>query len=638
MARYHPTKNAEPVLAAAKTWIDRCLVGSQSLFSDAPLWDLHTLRELAAAFTDHPDDGDRSFYQKLEDQMRPASSQAKRLMAEMLWALMLVQANISPERKREDIQKVWEWSGDSLDTNHPLLTDATLTGLVNPGASYNTMRWRELNYLIALAIELRQLPAAQQQKIFSDRPTFESWLTAAPMEGNRQFRHILRYLVFPEYNERIISMRDRVTILTAFGRLDPKTLAAMPDHELDDALLELRNELIAKHGTSELDFYGPPLDDMWRPAKVNRAPAAKVPEKMTSGRPPPHRVAEANPPAPHVGSEPSNRIFVGPPGTGKTFQTVPAALALIEPEHPSLAPELDDRDGVKQRFDAYVAQGRIRFVTFHQSFSYEDFIEGLRADHDEKGALRYKVVPGVFKSFCDEARAAPSDSSGRRPNYVLIIDEINRGNLSRVFGELITLIEPDKREGMPEQLSAVLPYSKERFSVPANLHIIATMNTADRSLASMDTALRRRFEFTEIEPSPEELDGIEVDGLEIAELLRCMNLRIELLLDREHRIGHSYFLPLLADPSISALARIFARKVLPLLTEYFFDDWERISWVLNDHRPQTSVPRFVVRQEETPATLLGSALNASMEVRNWRLNPAALNRIESYKGIVERGS
>ena len=188
------------------------------------------------------------------------------------------------------------------------------------------------------------------------------------------------------------------------------------------------------------------------------------------------------------------------------------------------------------------------------------------------------------KTTVDDSVHQPSDNS-----YVFIIDEINRGNISKIFGELITLIEEDKRgignrEPNPGEypMSARLPYSGEDFSVPANVYILGTMNTADRSIALLDTALRRRFTFEEMMPKPEKLDGITIKGIDIKKLLNAMNRRIEVLLDREHQIGHAYYMPLKSNPDFGKLVDIFKNKIIPLLQEYFYDDYEKIKMVLND--------------------------------------------------------
>lgn len=603
-----------------------------------------------------------------------------------------------------------------------------------------------------------------------------------------------------------------------------------------------------------------------------------------------------------------NQVLFGPPGTGKTYATIDLALEILDPE--TLREHQKNRAVLKRRFDELVQQDRVRFVTFHQSFSYEDFVEGLRATTDESTQqLRYEVVDGVFKSMCEAAAAkvthqaqAPSDLKGRRVwkmslgntlgddshvydeclqgeyvllgygedidftgctsrqevqqrfasagiipanptndyritsvtafvtrmkmgdlivvsdgnfkfraiaeitgdyqfkphaefdtgysqmrsvkwlreyspslphtellngqfsqmtlyemssstldreklagllgtasnagefalqvdqrfgNYVvrkvgseqiefdkpsggslplplsiirqllsyvrdgritvedirqkrvfervaesdlekylvngyqnlfaavverlleptdgprvndarvLIIDEINRGNMSRIFGELITLIEPSKRASADEALSVVLPYSKKSFSVPNNLFLIGTMNTVDRSLAGLDIALRRRFTFREMPPKPELLDNVLIENqLHIGQLLRVMNQRIEALLDRDHRLGHAYFMPLQNDASLSRLEEIFRNQVFPLLQEYFFEDWQRIAWVLNDHR-KSPCDQFVRKLPSQVEELFGSDVGAGLEEFSWEVNEEAFQRLEAFLRILD---
>lgn len=455
-----------------------------------------------------------------------------------------------------------------------------------------------------------------------------------------------------------------------------------------------------------------------------------------------------------------NRILYGPPGTGKTYRTTREALSIIEGTQ---APA-GDFAAQKRRFDALRREGRIAFVTFHQSFSYEDFIEGIRAE-TEAGQLSYRVRDGIFKRMAitamysrptglatgrepdfdvvhdkfmeqvanslpypvtsstgnhleivgvnskgtfqvthagrelrhgvsrdrlkalyqaypnlaalklrttvdaissvigganstvywavlsslltikEEIKAEQKDEGNdvvsidepieyeqmkRRvlggdalaPNgkpYVLIIDEINRGNMSRIFGELITLIETSKRAGGSETAEVQLPYSNEPFSVPDNLYLIGTMNTADRSLAVVDTALRRRFDFIEMMPDLKALKEKNVPGVNVARMLETINLRIEHLYDREHTIGHAFFMGLSDNAGIADLARIFRNNVLPLLEEYFYEDWEKIDKVLGN----------CGIYEKQQSARLGFAHKAS----TWRRQEDRLMLADTYRRI-----
>jgi 5-methylcytosine-specific restriction protein B len=216
-------------------------------------------------------------------------------------------------------------------------------------------------------------------------------------------------------------------------------------------------------------------------------------------------------------------------------------------------------------------------VTFHQSFAYEEFVEGLKPvlQEDEETNVQYDVVPGVFKRIAERAKVAWEADPNNAPKYLLIIDEINRANISKVLGELITLIEDDKRLGEDNQLTVRLPYSGNRFGVPPNLYILGTMNTADRSIALLDIALRRRFTFVEMMPKPELL--VSCAGVNLGVLLETLNERISALLDRDHQIGHSYFMDLNEEADLHFA---WYNRVVPLLQEYFHSDSERLQAVI----------------------------------------------------------
>ncbi|NJN77722.1 MAG: AAA domain-containing protein, partial [Saprospiraceae bacterium] len=367
--------------------------------------------------------------------------------------------------------------------------------------------------------------------------------------------------------------------------------------------------------------------------------------------------------------EPLNQILFGPPGTGKTYHTINKAIAIANPAF-DLSQE---RAAIKEEFDRLKKIGQIVFTTFHQSMSYEDFVEGIKPipPNKEGENLSYEVEDGIFKRICQTAQTPnqndfnttyqqlieelsnlPEDGkmelktltgkpfgislnsndnltlyTGKNQtsqgtltkekllrqingekmfigwegyfkgvisylstkynysstaktteNFVLIIDEINRGNVSAIFGELITLLEDDKRLNRDEALTVTLPYSKDTFGVPPNLYLIGTMNTADRSVEALDSALRRRFSFTEMPPDASLID-IVLSDISLQTVLETINQRIEILLDKDHLIGHSYFMTVEDETSLKAA---FAKKIIPLLQEYFYGDYGKIALVLGE--------------------------------------------------------
>ena len=279
-----------------------------------------------------------------------------------------------------------------------------------------------------------------------------------------------------------------------------------------------------------------------------------------------------------------NTILYGPPGTGKTYATFRRCVEICDGSCP------DEDDKVRDRYKELVEEGRVEFVTFHQSYGYEEFVEGLRPDtgsakeREEAGAgFQLVATDGVLKRIAERARGASgpigdAEASADAKPHVLVIDDINLANISKVMGELITLLEEDKREGAENEVAVTLPHSGDRFILPANLYILGTMNTADRSIALFDTALRRRFEFEELAPDPDLLgDAAKATGINLPAVLRAINERLEYLVDRDHLIGHAWLMDARTKADVD---RIMRRKIIPLIAEYFYDDWQKVQAVL----------------------------------------------------------
>ncbi|PZO09388.1 MAG: restriction endonuclease [Lysobacteraceae bacterium] len=712
MSRIAHPHNSTPILAAAEQWVQRCLVSDGSVFTNESIWTLANLDALDRFVVQQPDAGEGSFYEKLELQVAGAPPEARKLMSELLWALLLFPSNITEDMKRESFIRVWGWSGDSLNPGNPFLDDAVLDGIGSAGMGINTNRWREVNYFVALGKAVKQLAETARHSVLSDYDRFMEWIATVPTEGDRQFRHMLRYFLFPDRVERMSSNGDRRRVLLGFGVAPIKVTRKWTDRQLDDALLKLRVEQEDRFGTTDLDFYQHPLREEWQ--KPNDT-GTEEPEEDSG-------IAGVNEPTPTIyvkdRAGAKNLILYGPPGTGKTYRlqqmqadytdqpadidrpawelqlvaaygwraVLAAALAdigkptkvadfeghslirakaaqrnrkgSVRPtmwgylqEHASrekgtvnvathrppysfekdvdsywsLVSDWQDQDGEAFELHARWVAGpaknadpvkRYRVVTFHPSYSYEDFVIGLRpvGGADTGGAVGFRMVDGVFKQACADALANP----GRR--HALFIDEINRADIAKVFGELITLIEPDKRArydaagnitaGMEVQLpgTGAEEGEDERFGVPENLDIIGTMNTADRSIALLDIALRRRFEFREIGPDYSVI-ARKVEEVELSLLLKVINDRIEFLADRDRLIGHAYFS---AVRSIVDLRAVFQGRIIPLLQEYFFDDWSRVEMVLSNG---TGRSVFIARESLDAAKLFSGAEAASLAQR-----------------------
>lgn len=346
-----------------------------------------------------------------------------------------------------------------------------------------------------------------------------------------------------------------------------------------------------------------------------------------------------------------NFILYGPPGTGKTYNVINKALEIIDPEGYLEMAEDNNREAILNQYKELVDKGQVAFCTFHQSYGYEEFIEGLKSDGKgnfvtKDGILKrisYNAAYEGLKDKYKEDEVSYDDKKLKVNNYinkertfkeakkfVLIIDEINRGNISKIFGELITLLEEDKRIGTSNQIVANLPYTKEKFSLPNNLYIIGTMNTSDKSIAQIDIALRRRFIFEEMMPDYDVLD--EIDGIELDKLLIAINERVEFLLDRDHLIGHAYFVNC---NSYSDIINVVSNKIIPLLQEYFYGDNEKVGMVLGGIGSSED-DKYIVYKEEKSANKIFKGFKNISDIGSKEFFRVKSNiGIEELKNIYE---
>jgi len=713
-------------LRAAEYWKQRCLLEDGSVLGANQLWTAAHIAELGKYFVDSPDEGDRTFLEKLKDQLAPASLRARQLAAEMLWVLMLIisKSNTGTSTKRQLVRTVWGWSGEDMTDTAQMLGTPLEEGAANTGTAYNTRRWREMGFLIRMAAALKEMAADARGKLLSDPWAFGEWVDRLQPTEKPQFRHVVKFLLFPDQYERICTGHHKREILAALKGQRMADLRKESHTAIDRALFELRKELSKQYETEDLDFYHPPLRSLWRDEEPGLGPDEESPvrfwkvapgsnaqiweqcrrggyiamgweepgsalgltreqymkqqesyrsnhpeyevdrsaqawkfaqiaegDRIVANRgtsevlgigtvtgpyyhtpesyghrlsvkwnttrsvtvdeqgwrrtlieiserkfrqieeqalqgnedkdlPPPPEQEESKTPEVREPDPPyeienaladlflpmevletiletlrakKNVILQGPPGVGKTFFSTRLAFALMGTASPN----------------------RLRMVQFHPSYSYEDFVQGFRP-----GATGFELREGAFLSFCRRA----AKNLGEK--YVFIIDEVNRANLSKVFGELMMLIEPDKREEKWAVPLAYAPPDTKAFYVPPNVFLIGMLNTADRSLAVVDYALRRRFAFFDLEPALETeafKEHLAERGVgdpvasRIVRRISDLNKRIAsdaTNLGPGFRIGHSYF----CGGSLGSLSaeawylRVINTELAPLIREYWFDD------------------------------------------------------------------
>ncbi len=807
MSRYRKRGGVEPIINAAAHWKRAALLNQGSVLSDEALWTAENVESIQKYFVDNLDYGDGNFMTKLEGQLEQAPPSARRLMAEMMWVMLLCPSNIGPDNKRDTVTAIWNWSGKPCPQDSEWLQDEVLTGIGSAGTAFNTLRWREVCFFVGFLRAFYSLSKDRQLALLADGWALAEWMVDLPEVEKRQLRPMLLYLLFPDEFERIFGGTDRRRIVVAFTGKSKSQVSHLPVLELDRELLRIRREQEVKHSTTELDFYEEPLRGLWNRSQLGRQldeisyenVVAAISEIEGDGVPddarsstydlvwdkerfPPkyvlsvaHRYAtgeeldrstfsggDASPGFKRLrdlgfqierkdfvrdllarflaqadegqslavsefpdgyrdlkinvsfgkgnfakipwisftGYEQttSNGIYPGllyykslgllvvaygisetnaPKVAWKLSQNAQTITAYLK-EHHSTSPdrygssfvaqafpleEGADYDAIQAVLDRVIGQyheqlgdktggatpggdeppaygvedameglfmpqeqleellgllelkknvilqgppgvgktflckrlayalmgekakNRLEMVQFHQTYAYEDFIQGYRPS-----GTGFQLKNGRFFEFCRRAADDPAEK------YVFIIDEINRGNLSKVFGELMMLIESDKRG---PDWAIPLTYSSgtdERFYIPENLYLIGLMNTADRSLAMVDYALRRRFAFIDLEP------GFESDAFRqyladkgaepsFAEALiyKISKVNTAIAEDKANlgagfRIGHSFFCAIAEDriPDQDWYNQIINTEIAPLLREYWFDDASQADSMIRD--------------------------------------------------------
>lgn len=729
-------KERTVIYNAAKQWKIRCLLSDGSVFTDRPLWTLEHLGELETHFVNAADTGERSFEDKLRDQLGHTSPATTQLAAEMLWVMMLFPSGISAQRKEELVRTIWSWSGSELPRQVHAF-GVFEHGIGGAGPGYNNHRPLELAILIRFAAAVKRLDTEERGRLLNDGWAFVDWFDRLQGATSRQFRHMVLHLLFPDDFERVSSTGDKKRIDAAFAylfdglKLDFNDRGPAPAAR-DRRLRRIRSALSEEYPGLTLDFYttpqlkakwqtkndGPPanaggqklgettrdkyasgprawaigagegarklssfldeeviaieweeLGDLTRFKDSDEAAAAlkqvygkthnpwndalacyQFAHEMAigdevfvkQGRSRVLAYGKVTGKYEHDASQPDfrNRRSVDwlrqgnwtlpeaahvPTKTLTEVTQFPAFRAFMK-EHLdegslAVAPtpySLDDimneafleraeierilqslrrrrnvilqgSPGVGKSFLArrlaYALVGartaeNVQTVQFHQSYAYEDFVQGWRPNTD--GGFERRN--GAFYDFCRRAQEHPLEP------HVFIIDEINRGNLSKIFGELLLLVETDKRA---QEFAIPLTYSEsatDTFFVPANVYIIGLMNTADRSLAMVDYALRRRFAFITLSPAFDTngfrralaQKGIDAELIEQV-ITRVTDVNREIESDVKNLgagfvIGHSYFCPtaMVEEPQAwySAVVR---EEIRPLLDEYWFDSPARVA-------------------------------------------------------------
>lgn len=549
--------NGDKVTALAARLRDEAIIPGGSLFTDRSLWTPENFQELKRAYVDRPDESAASFEMKLRTQLGDATDDAKVLFSELLLLNLMILGSVTDRHKIHLIQVPLEMIDGAAVSIPDDVTDVLVEGgVIHGGYGVNQYRWQAMTFLVEWGLAVASLSKTERATLFSDSGGVERLVYRMGTEtSSRSMQRSLCYLFDPEGHEPIIS-QDHLEKIT--GHFADRIPAELTEARMQRQAAAIRKAVALERGDSEWDFYHD-RDEWTQPVHAIRAdtsaPSLSLGEGDENAEEPSDSLVSVS-----FTDDLAGNLFVpqewldtvraalnskrqvilqGPPGTGKTY----------------LARRLAK--------NATTAEEQVEIVQFHPAYTYEDFFEGFRPQAVEGGSVEFALRPGPLRVLADRASDNPD-----KP-YFLVIDEINRGNLAKIFGELYFLLEyRDDR--------VALMYSQDRFALPSNLFIIGTMNTADRSIALVDSAMRRRFAFFTLAPDREPTANVLARwaaassdrDAQVARLLTALN---NLIVDPQRMVGPSYLMHPDAHTK-GGLERIWESEILPMLEENFFGD------------------------------------------------------------------
>ena len=566
-------EGAEKVYNAAQEWIEQALRRDGSLFTPGKnIWSSHWLGQLHQRFLNNPDESRASFDEKLRRQLDGSPQEVYQLMAEVLYIHFLVAGNMTSATKQARINQVLGWGPTRVEI--PAKSIESLgRGILNPGTAFNTYRPFQVGLIIEFVEQLKGKSPDEREQLLNDPWKFKAFLMGIRLVSNllrnnqgtpRIQRQALLHLVHPNTFEAMVNTQHKERIVGTFS-----TFAQPTEEDLDLQLQQIRLAIEPTYGSRDHFFYMDAIRTQWdptyKPECVSSSDNPWFPTNITALAQDllwqPNYLQEIIEDL----QEKRQVIFYGPPGTGKTY----------------VAREIANQ--------CRLNGGDFEIVQFHPSYSYEDFVEGYRPTLTDAGQPAFKLVQGPLRRIADKARVNPDAT------FILIIDELNRGNVAKVFGELYFLIEY-RAEEMQLQYGG----EEERFSLPSNLWFICTMNTADRSIALMDAALRRRFYFAPFFPNEPPIEGLlrrwlvrENQDTLAADLVDEANKKLE----RDMGIGPSYFMGSGQTLDETRVQRIWDRAVIPYIEEQFFGDENKLAEFRFDR----------LKRQLTPPTATGEA-------------------------------